>query len=167
MPTFLAMLDAVHGLPRRDRACRLRHLLRRSTRRTHRGSRGGKARVGGYCHYPRRRVAATPIMVAPPVPIASTPPPLVVAPSLPRTASTNAGAPHRIQVQGIQYCTHHGWTAVVTLAGEPCSFRWRWSRRRLHSSSHRHHQPLLHYLHRPRSRHQADADADADAAPPL
>nr|AAP50933.1 hypothetical protein [Oryza sativa Japonica Group]ABF96509.1 retrotransposon protein, putative, Ty1-copia subclass [Oryza sativa Japonica Group] len=108
MPTFHWIMDAVLGLPRHQHPRRLRYLLRRPMRSTHRGSRGGRARVGGRRHYPRRRVTATPVVVPPPVPVAPPPPPSVTE------------APRRILVQGVQYCAYHGWTAVVTLPGEPC-----------------------------------------------
>jgi len=108
MPTFHWIMDAVLGLPRHQRARGLRHLLRRPMRSTRRGSRGGRARVGGCRHYPCRRVTATPVVVPPPVPVAPPPPPPV------------AEAPHQILVQGVQYCAYHGWTAVVTLPDEPC-----------------------------------------------
>jgi hypothetical protein len=108
MPTFHWIMDAVLGLPRHQRARRLRYLLRRSMRRTRWGSRRGRARVGGRRHYPHRRVPATPVVVPPPVPVAPPPPPPV------------AEAPRRILVQGVQYCAHHGWTAVVTMPGKPC-----------------------------------------------
>jgi len=62
-----------------------------------------RARAGGRRHHPRQRIVVATTPVAPP------PPPSPVA-----------TVPRRICVQGVQYCAYHGWTAVVTLPGEPC-----------------------------------------------
>lgn len=118
MSTFISILDAILGIPRHDHARRLCHLHRRSTRRTRRDLMVG---VGGRRHYPRRRMSATPIVPAPLVPDAPTPSPPIAAPSPPITASMNAGPPNRVQVQGVQYCTTHGWTAVASPGGELCT----------------------------------------------
>jgi hypothetical protein len=45
---------------------------------------------------------------------------MVTTPVAPPPLSPVAVVPHRICVQGVQFCTYHGWTAVVTLPGEPC-----------------------------------------------
>uniref|UniRef100_A0A0E0LLI2 Uncharacterized protein n=1 Tax=Oryza punctata TaxID=4537 RepID=A0A0E0LLI2_ORYPU len=124
MPTFHSIVDVVLGLPRHQHFPRFQQLLRQ-IRRSYRGScavrNGNRARVGGRRHHPRHRMAVAPTVTAPSVPAASNLAPLVTAPPPPVPASQVVVAPHRVQVQGVQYCIHHGWTAVVTPAGEQFS----------------------------------------------